>query len=157
MKPASFIIFFVFSCTFDLTTYQTSTPGNGSRSSRFHNKRRSKMDNYNIVLAGSMRHYETQRLGCLRPLLYSITYRLRLESNAGKLTLYSSLGSCLNCATWLYSLIVESLGFTRFQTTLLGTLDGVIESASDRIIFPSSSLTVRLYQSYYYLHGRQTG
>lgn len=33
--------------------------------------------------------------------------------------------------SFLISLIVESLGFTRFQVTLLGTLDGMIESMSN--------------------------
>lgn len=39
------------------------------------------------------------------------------------------------------SLIVESLGFTRFQVTLIGTLDGVIESMSDRNVFPFGHLS----------------
>ncbi|KAG8714192.1 hypothetical protein FRC08_012262 [Ceratobasidium sp. 394] len=47
-----------------------------------------------------------------------------------KTWLFASFSLCNNIPTSIgiqRSLIVESLGFTRFQTTLLGTLDGVIE------------------------------
>ncbi|KAG9127441.1 hypothetical protein FRC07_013758 [Ceratobasidium sp. 392] len=47
-----------------------------------------------------------------------------------KTWLFASFALCNNIPTSIgiqRSLIVESFGFTRFQTTLLGTLDGVIE------------------------------
>ena len=110
------------------------------------------------VPADFMKPCTTLKLGCSHLFRYLTTYRLRLEFSLGTTTLSLYLGRMANQAAILDSLIVESLGFTRFQTTLLGTLDGVIESTFRVKLFPfiyfnEDSL---YYYSHHYLHRGQT-
>lgn len=110
-----------------------------------------------LIFIDFTRLCETLKLGFLRFFRYPTIYQLQSGFNEGKSKIFCISKLKLAKPPFLHSLIVESLGFTRFQVTLLGTLDGAIESVSNSDISSFPLLITHLYCSYYHLHGRQVG